>query len=165
MADFDAPPPRALPAQAGANAPVISDTKSTNPYDDPANRSSHAGPSSSSNNNPYHNTGTSASSHGNLEDEDARLARQLQAEEDARARGSHSPYPPQQSPYLPQQQSHSPYPPQNSPFPGQLPPRPDGSASGDKSKGLFGKIFSAAAGKKMGAEDGADFGDDGGGDF
>ncbi|KAI8955884.1 hypothetical protein F4801DRAFT_574087 [Xylaria longipes] len=64
------------------------------------------------------------------EDADARLARQLQEEEDARARGTR--------PSDPVNRGSG-----SSPFPDQLPPRSSsGSGSGaDKSRGLLGKFF------------------------
>lgn len=118
------PPPSYTPG----NQPAPSDAK-VNPYDDPKFNSSN-------------NNASSSSSHHNpqQEDEDARLARQLQAEEDARARGS---------------ASASPYPPpgsgQQSPFPGQLPPRPDTLDRGKSGGGFLGKIF---GGKKPGSSGG-----------
>ncbi|KAK0732614.1 hypothetical protein B0T21DRAFT_369306 [Apiosordaria backusii] len=99
------PPPSYTP---GDSKPSVSDAK-VNPYD--TNPSQHAG-------------GASSSSHNPQESEDERLARQLQAEEDARARshGGTTPQPNQQ-------------------FPGQLPPRPDNL---EKGKSFLGKLFGGA---------------------
>ncbi|CCC07370.1 unnamed protein product [Sordaria macrospora k-hell] len=106
-------PPPSYSAGDSKHAP--SDSKSShsnNPYDNPANRSD--------------------ASHS-YEDEDARLARQLQAEEDARAAAAAN------------QRAHTPSGGQQSPFPSQLPPRPDANDRGSGSKGSFlGKIFGAA---------------------
>ncbi|KAJ4386988.1 hypothetical protein N0V85_007851, partial [Neurospora sp. IMI 360204] len=91
-----------------------SDTKTDNPYDNSANRAG----------------GGSSQGHS-YEDEDARLARQLQAEEDARAAAAVN------------QRAHTPSGPSS--FPSQLPPRPDTNDRGSGSKGSFlGKIFGAA---------------------
>ena len=112
------PPPS---YSAGDQKHTPSDSKSNNPYDNPANRGG-AGPGPGS----------------NCEDEDARLARQLQAEEDARAAAAVNAR--AHTPSGPGAGSHS-------PFPSQLPPRPDANdrGSGSGSKGSFlGKIFGAA---------------------
>lgn len=77
---------------AGDNKPVVVSDAKVNPYDN-TNQSTTGGASGSG----THQT----------ESEDERLARQLQAEEDARARSHGGTTTPQQS------------------FPGQLPPRPD----------------------------------------
>lgn len=66
------------------------------------------------------------------------MARQLQAEEDARARGSYGPSPGTAASYA------STPPPQA--YPSQLPPRPNDLA--EKGKGLLGKLF---GGKKSGS--------------
>ncbi|KAK1775599.1 hypothetical protein QBC45DRAFT_445064 [Copromyces sp. CBS 386.78] len=90
----------------------------------------------SHNNNPYDNPSNRAGGSHSYEDEDARLARQLQAEEDARAAAAAN------------QRAHTPSGPgqqSSSPFPSQLPPRPDANDRGSGSKGSFlGKIFGAA---------------------
>ncbi|KAL1883064.1 hypothetical protein VTK73DRAFT_9990 [Phialemonium thermophilum] len=110
----DEAPPGPPPSYSPGAGPTPNDTKK-NPYADNSHDRSSGGPSS-------------------IEDEDAKLARQLQAEEDARARahgglgsGAASSY------------ASTPVP-GDSPYPNQLPPRP-GSESNDKSRGLLGKIF------------------------
>ncbi|AEO61867.1 hypothetical protein MYCTH_2312547 [Thermothelomyces thermophilus ATCC 42464] len=118
------PPPSYTPGSGSTPAP--SDTK-VNPYE-ADNRSS---------NNPYLNTGAAASytgstgsgptpgpSQSSIEAEDERLARQLQAEEDARARAAAN---------------------AQGPFPNQLPPRPGDEPT--QSRGLLGKLFKS--GKKI----------------
>ncbi|KAK3386960.1 hypothetical protein B0H63DRAFT_447862 [Podospora didyma] len=105
------------PSYAPGNTPALTDSK-VNPYDDNNNRGST---------NPFNN---------DIESEDAKLARQLQAEEDARARG-HSSY---GAPGGGAAASYANTPPAaNSPFPNQLPPR--GNSEADKAKGLLGKLF------------------------
>ncbi|KAK3321059.1 hypothetical protein B0T19DRAFT_444846 [Cercophora scortea] len=104
----------------GDSKPAPTDTK-VNPYDDPR----------------YGGGGSHSS---NTEDEDARLARQLQAEEDARARG-HTP--------VGAAASYASTPPPQT-FPSQLPPRSAGGGEADKAKGFLGKLF----GKKPGSSSG-----------
>ncbi|KAK4102584.1 hypothetical protein N658DRAFT_495291 [Parathielavia hyrcaniae] len=114
------PPPSYTPGDSTTPAP--SDSKKINPFET-TNPAQQQGAAAS-----YHNPGA--------EDEDARLARQLQAEEDARARGS-SPHPSQNA----YPQSH---PQGGSPFPGQLPPRPEDNnthGGGSGSRGFLGKLF------------------------
>ncbi|KAI1388827.1 uncharacterized protein F4822DRAFT_259308 [Hypoxylon trugodes] len=84
--------------------------------------------------NPFINEATKPSgpSGSHDEDADARLARQLQEEENARAGGAARSY--TNAPTPPQ--GYSPYPDQQ----GQLPPR-SGSGTTDKAKGLLGKFF------------------------
>ncbi|KAK5997838.1 hypothetical protein PT974_00201 [Cladobotryum mycophilum] len=123
----DAPPPGAPPGYTpGNNAPSFGDVKK-NPYDD---RSTSANPGV-----PRHQ-----------EEDDARLAAKLQAEEDARARSappqSTSPYPQQNSPY-PQQQGQYGGGSQSS-FPQDLPSRDKGKAGG----GFIGKLLGKASGAK-----------------
>jgi hypothetical protein len=119
------PPPTYSPGDSSHN-PATGDTK-VNPYDNHNNGS----------NSPYINHNTKPGSTHTTEDEDARLARQLQAEEDARARsvgGGASPYG-QQPQYQQQQGGHS-------PFPGQLPPRPDTLDRGKSGgSGFLGKLL------------------------
>ncbi|KAK0634645.1 hypothetical protein B0T17DRAFT_611620 [Bombardia bombarda] len=122
------PPPTYTPG----DKPAPSDTK-VNPYDDPNNRGIF---------------GPSGGGSSSTQDEDARLARQLQDEENARARshgtGSAAGYmntPPLSS------AGGSP-----SPYPNQLPPRPD---LAEKGKGIFGKLF---GGKKPGSMGGGGYG-------
>ncbi|KAH6885930.1 hypothetical protein B0T10DRAFT_462175 [Thelonectria olida] len=103
------------PGYAPGDGPAPSDVK-INPYDDPANRAG-------------------GSSH--QEDEDARLAAKLQAEEDSRARGSGS------SPAIPPGYG-SPSPGQSS-YPNELPPRERGKSGG----GFLGKLL--GKGKQMAA--------------
>lgn len=118
----DGAPPGAPPGYEQGNASVVTDTKK-NPYEDVT-----AGPGGSS------------------QDEDAKLAARLQAEEDARARsgpggpdvpagygGSSSPYPQQQ------QQGGSSY-------PSELPPR-DRGAKSSGGGGFLGKLI--GKGKQM----------------
>ncbi|KAK3493160.1 hypothetical protein B0T13DRAFT_43668 [Neurospora crassa] len=113
------PPPS---YSAGDSKPIVSDTKSNNPYDNPANRAGGNGGGPSS-----------------YEDEDARLARQLQAEEDARAAAAAN------------QRAHTPSG-QQSPFPSQLPPRPETNDRGGSKGSFLGKIFGAAGkGKHSGS--------------
>lgn len=102
------PPPSYNP---GASAPVVSDAK-VNPYDNLPNQ-------------------TGSSSKISTEEEDARLARQLQAEEDARARASPSGA---AASYGQNQQG----PQDRNNFPGYLPPRPDNL---EKGKSFLGKLF------------------------
>ncbi|KAM0559502.1 hypothetical protein ACHAPJ_004532 [Fusarium lateritium] len=131
----DGAPAGAPPGYHQGNAPVPTDTKK-NPYEDHLDHSAMGGPS---------------------HDDDARLAAQLQAEEDARARGgpggpnvpagygaSSSPYPQSNSPYP---QDNSPYPQQQggSSYPSELPPRDRGAKSG----GFLGKLL--GKGKQMAA--------------
>ncbi|KAK4130925.1 hypothetical protein BT67DRAFT_205987 [Trichocladium antarcticum] len=135
QADGGAPaggaPPSYTPGGSSSHNPPTGDAK-TNPYD------SHA-TSNRNSNNPYINHSTKPGSAHTHEDEDARLARQLQAEEDARARGA--------SPYGGQQHSQ-----QHSPFPGQLPPRPDALDRGkNSSSGGAGGFLGKLLGKKPGA--------------
>ncbi|KAK4235607.1 hypothetical protein C8A03DRAFT_17676 [Achaetomium macrosporum] len=126
----DLAPPGAPPSYTpGSHTPGPTDVKH-NPFDPaPGNQ-----PGASSSTSVPHNT----------EEEDARLARQLQAEEDARARAAHSPQPP-----------YSSHP--TSPFPEQLPPRPDGgsaSGGGDKARGLLGKLFGGGKNKQSSSHGG-----------
>ncbi|RGP62829.1 hypothetical protein FLONG3_10121, partial [Fusarium longipes] len=120
----DGAPAGPPPGYEPGNTPIVTDTKK-NPYED-----------------------VTASAGGSSQDEDAKLAARLQAEEDARARsgpggpdvpagygGSNSPYPQSNSPY-PQQQGGSSY-------PSELPPRERGAKSG----GFLGKLLSK--GKQM----------------
>lgn len=119
----------APPGYTPGSTPAPSDTK-VNPYDN--NNHNHGGGAAAS----YLNSSAPGSSAGQHnpnpnDDEDARLARQLQAEEDARAAHGGSPS---------YQQGQG-------GFPGQLPPRPDDkSRSGGSGGGLLGKIF--GGGKK-----------------
>ncbi|KAK5661494.1 hypothetical protein OQA88_11398 [Cercophora sp. LCS_1] len=105
------PPPSYTPG----DKPAPADTKA-NPYDTQP-QTSGAGPS------------------GSTEDEDAKLARQLQAEEDARARGSYGGTPTGAAAAY----ANTPPPQGSSAYPSQLPPRPNDLA--DKGKGLLGKLF------------------------
>ncbi|KAL7623958.1 hypothetical protein AAE478_005515 [Parahypoxylon ruwenzoriense] len=98
-----------------------------------------SGPAPTDSKNPFVNEATKpggpgSSSHAVDEDADARLARQLQEEENVRARtpgGAAQSY-----------AAGAPAPPQNySPYPDQLPPRSSGSNPTDKAKGLLGKFF------------------------
>ncbi|KAG5788821.1 hypothetical protein H9Q69_012109 [Fusarium xylarioides] len=129
----DAAPGGPPPGYDQGNAPIPTDTKK-NPYEDHRDQSA-GGPS---------------------EDEDAKLAAKLQAEEDARARSgpggpdipagygaSNSPYPQSNSPYP---QNNSPYPQQQggSSYPTELPPRERGAKSGG---GFLGKLL--GKGKQM----------------
>ncbi|CEI65214.1 hypothetical protein FVEN_g6349 [Fusarium venenatum] len=120
----DGAPAGPPPGYEPGNTPVVTDTKK-NPYED-----------------------VTASAGGSSQDEDAKLAARLQAEEDARALsgpggpdvpagygGSNSPFPQSNSPY-PQQQSGSSY-------PAELPPRDRGAKSG----GFLGKLL--GKGKQM----------------
>ncbi|KAI0853694.1 hypothetical protein F5Y00DRAFT_223347 [Daldinia vernicosa] len=100
-----------------------------------------SGPSpTDSKNNPFVNESTKpgygSSSHVD-EDADARLARQLQEEENARTRGAAQSY------------ANTPTPPQGySPYPDQLPPRSSGGSNpADKAKGLLGKFFGSGKNK------------------
>lgn len=107
------PPPGYTPGSGPA--PTDSKSASTNPFVNEATRPGAAG-----------------GSHD--EDADARLARQLQEEENARARtpGSGSAH----------SYGSTPVPPQGySPYPDQLPPRSAGGTPADKAKGLLGKFF------------------------
>lgn len=92
--------------------------------------------------NPYN-----SSSHTETDDE--RLAHQLQAEEDARARGQSSASGGAAASYL--SPSNSTPGQSSSPYPNQLPPRPVSSSSGgaDKARsgGLLGKLFGAGKSK------------------
>ncbi|TRX97342.1 hypothetical protein FHL15_001620 [Xylaria flabelliformis] len=110
------PPPGYTPGSGPSNA---SDSK--NPF--ARDQGSSAGESKS-----YYN-----------EDEDARLARRLQEEEDARARAS--------GPSDPVNRGSG-----SSPFPDQLPPRSSGGGvgggGGDKARGLLGKFFGGSKNKQ-----------------
>ncbi|KAF9878508.1 hypothetical protein CkaCkLH20_04000 [Colletotrichum karsti] len=90
--------------------------------------------------NPYENHSATpqpgAGGPSNAMSEDERLARQLQAEEDQRNRGSHSPMPPG---YNLQQQQHQQ---SQSPFPEQLPPRVQ--ERGKSGGGFLGKLLGKA---------------------
>ncbi|KAM0199964.1 hypothetical protein ACHAPA_001156 [Fusarium lateritium] len=121
------------PGYEGGNSHIPTDTKK-NPYEDP-----HA-----------HSAG------GSYQDEDAKLAAKLQAEEDARARGgpggpnvpagygaSSSPYPQDNNPYS--QQQHSQQQQGGGAYPSELPPRDRGAKSG----GFLGKLL--GKGKQMAA--------------
>ncbi|KAF6826214.1 ww domain containing protein [Colletotrichum musicola] len=112
------PPPGYAP-RPGDPAPI--DSK-PNPYEPHDNKSSTPQPG-----------GPGGPSNGLSEDE--RLARQLQAEEDQRNRGSHSPMPPG---YALQQQQHQQ---SQSPFPDQLPQRPQERG---KSGSFLGKLLGKA---------------------
>lgn len=149
------PPPSYFPSTTGSPAvPIDSkpnpyDAKSNNPYDAKPNPYDTQSPAGGGAAAAYANTpppgnfgGSTGGGPGGQEDEDARLARQLQAEEDARMRGTY----PTPSP------AHS----QQSPFPAQLPPR-SGGGSSDKAKGLLGKVFGAVSGKKA-ASSGSHYG-------
>ncbi|KAG5960486.1 hypothetical protein E4U58_004646 [Claviceps cyperi] len=123
--DENAPPEPPPGYEAGKNAPITTDIKK-NPYENPTDEK----------------TGTVP--HGRAsEDEDAKLAAKLQAEEDARARGG--PAPPAgyadsyAQGYLGGQQST---PPPQQQFPSDLPPR-DGSKS-KAGGGILGKLFGKA---------------------
>ncbi|KAI2632000.1 hypothetical protein GGR54DRAFT_12527 [Hypoxylon sp. NC1633] len=106
------PPPGYTPG----SGPAPTDSKSTNPFVNEATRPGGAG------------------SRVVDEDADARLARQLQEEENARA---HTPGGGAAASY-----ANTPAPPQGySPYPDQLPPRSAGGTPADKAKGLFGKFF------------------------
>ncbi|KAM5342929.1 hypothetical protein ACJ41O_013895 [Fusarium nematophilum] len=127
----DGPPPGYEPGQG----PVLTDTKK-NPYDGHRDQTP-GGPSN--------------------EDEDAKLAAKLQAEEDARARGgpggpqvpqgyggSSSPFP----------QNNSPFPQSSSPYPAELPPRDKGKSGGGFLGKLLGKGKQLAAGHQSGSHGG-----------
>lgn len=77
------------------------------------------------------------------ESEDAKLARKLQAEEDAKARGSSSAAGGAAASYMAGGGSSS----SPAPYPNQLPPRPGSSNSAEKSRGLLGKIFGGGKNK------------------
>lgn len=135
--DGDAPPSGPPPGYDGHNAPRTSDAK-TNPYGDQSN-----------------NFGGSPSRQ-TQEDEDARLAAKMQAEENARARSASS-NPPGYNNYSGgaadsyRQQSTSPYPPpQSSPYGTPQPQQQQG-----ESRGLLGKLTSKIAGKSPGGFPGA----------
>ncbi|KAK3371772.1 hypothetical protein B0T24DRAFT_668335 [Lasiosphaeria ovina] len=113
------------PSYAPGNTAAPTDTK-VNPYDD-------------------HSRGASTNPFKPDESEDEKLARQLQAEEDARARGHSSGGPGGAAASY----ANTPPPASVSPYPSQLPPRSGGSEV-DKAKGLFGKFF----GKKTGSSGG-----------
>ncbi|RSL63937.1 hypothetical protein CEP54_004932 [Fusarium duplospermum] len=129
--DAPAGPP---PGYQPGDGPVPTDTKK-NPYDDQRNQTV-GGPSTT-------------------EEDDAKLAARLQAEEDARARGgpggpdvpagyggSNSPFP----------QSNSPYPQQSgSPYPTELPPRERSKSGGGFLGKLLGKGKQMAAGHQSGS--------------
>ncbi|KAF4461879.1 rna-binding fus tls [Fusarium albosuccineum] len=131
------------PGYAPGDGPVPTDTKK-NPYDDQRNQT--IGGSST-------------------EEDDAKLAARLQAEEDARARGgfggpdvpagyggSSSPYPQNNSPYPP---SNSPYPQQSgSPYPSELPPRDKGKSGGGFLGKLLGKGKQLASNHQSGSHGG-----------
>ncbi|KAJ6439523.1 RNA-binding protein [Purpureocillium lavendulum] len=119
----DEPPPGYEPG--GVVAPT--DTKK-NPYED---RSGHHGPTPPA----VGPRPGSATQH----DDDAKLAAKLQAEEDARARGS-SPAGGAAASYMqqPGQQSSSGAPEH---FPTEMPPRPGDRGSGSGGRGLLGKLF------------------------
>ncbi|KAI0124563.1 hypothetical protein F4776DRAFT_630235 [Hypoxylon sp. NC0597] len=117
----DSAPPGPPPSYTPGSGPAPSDSKSA-----------------SGQNNPFINESTkpgapSTSSHSI--DEDERLARQLQEEEDARARGvgAHG---------AAASYGGTPVPPQGySSYPDQLPPRGSSGTPADKAKGLLGKFF------------------------
>lgn len=120
----DGPPPGYEPG----NGPVPTDTKK-NPYEDQHNHQQNYAAGSSS-----------------TADDDARLAAQLQAEEDTRARGGPQPpvgYGGANSPF-PQQQN-------NSSYPAELPPRERGGKSG----GFLGKLLSKAKQSSSGQHGGS----------
>lgn len=109
-------PPGPPPSYSRGHTPLPTDTKH-NPYTSPDNRDS----------------------------EDERLARQLQAEEDARARGEPSGGGGAAASYMAGPSSNQGQAP--SPYPEQLPPRPTSSSSGEKSRGLLGKLFGGGKNK------------------
>lgn len=120
------PPPGYQPGEG----PAPTDTKK-NPYDDRT-----ANPDNSS--------------------EDAKLAAKLQAEEDARSRGSHSPYPPQPPQDMQNMQgmhNSSPQPgyggSSGQGFPQDLPPRDRGKSGGGFLGKLLGKAKGAAGGHQQ----------------
>ncbi|KPM34482.1 hypothetical protein AK830_g12094 [Neonectria ditissima] len=128
----EGPPYGAPPGYAPGNSPAPSDVKK-NPYDD-------------------HSTDRfGGSSH--TEDEDAKLAARLQAEEDARARGGHGgpPIPPGYGSSSPAQGYSSNSPAQGS-YPSELPPRDRGKSGG----GFLGKLL--GKGKQMAASQGGSHG-------
>ena len=100
--------------------------------------------------NPYDDRST------NPDSDDAKLAAKLQAEEDARSRGSHSPYPPQPPQDMQNMQgmhNMSPQPGYGGPggpggqaFPQELPPRERGKSGGGFLGKLLGKAKGAAGG-------------------
>ncbi|KAK6226369.1 hypothetical protein QIS74_02416 [Colletotrichum tabaci] len=128
------PPPGYAPGPGVPTPPV---DQKTNPYDQK--------------HNPYENQSSTPQPYGaggsNTMSEDERLARQLQAEEEARSRGaapgSHSPMPPGYN--LHQQQHQQP----QSPFPDQLPPRAQ-EARGKSGGGFLGKLLGKAKTGGMG---------------
>ncbi|KAH6621297.1 hypothetical protein B0J18DRAFT_222821 [Chaetomium sp. MPI-SDFR-AT-0129] len=141
------PPPSYSAGDSGAHHGA-SDAK-VNPYDTNPSPSNPAGGAAAS----YINSAPGPShspqppfgnNNNNNESEDERLARQLQAEEDARARGSHS-----NSPYPPGGQDYNQG---GGGFPGQLPPREE------KSRGLLGKLLSGGKKTTHGAAAGGGLG-------
>ncbi|OTB04343.1 hypothetical protein M426DRAFT_320941 [Hypoxylon sp. CI-4A] len=116
-------------------APAV-DPSAEVPPGPPPGYSPGSGPAPTDSKNPFINEATrpggpSSSSHHIDEDADARLARQLQEEENKRAGGGEA-----------RSYSNTPQPPQGySPYPDQLPPRSSGSGGADKAKGLLGKFF------------------------
>lgn len=127
----NAPPPGYRPG----DGPAHTDTKK-NPYDDHTGGGNQAGGSSTV-------------------DEDARLAQQLQAEEDARARGGLGGAQPPAG-YGSAYGGHSPNPQGQSPYPSELPPRD--TTRGKSSGGFLGKLLSKASSKQSGGSHGGGFG-------
>ncbi|KAF5674753.1 rna-binding fus [Fusarium heterosporum] len=140
----DGAPSGPPPGYDGGNSHIPTDTKK-NPYEDPHSQS--AG--------------------GSYQDEDAKLAAKLQAEEDARARSgpggpnvpsgygassspypqSNSPYPQDNNPYSQQQQQQQQQ--GGSSYPSELPPRDRGAKSGGFLGKLLGKGKQMAAGQQQ----------------
>lgn len=108
------PPPGYEPG----NGPAPTDTKK-NPYDDPTAQNRHAGASST-------------------QDEDAKLAAKLQAEEDARARGGPTPPAGYAAGGAADSYAQGGAGQSQSPFPSDLPPRDDARG---KDRGFLGKLF------------------------
>ncbi|KAI0137353.1 hypothetical protein BJ170DRAFT_678202 [Xylariales sp. AK1849] len=124
-------------------APAV-DPNSDGPLGPPPGYAHGSGPSpSDAKTNPFANYDTKPGGPSHSESEDERLARQLQDEENARARGGGA-----ASSYLSGGSSASQSP---SPYQNQLPPRPGDEAnrgsSSDKAKGLLGKIFGGSKNK------------------
>lgn len=127
----NAPPPGYRPG----DGPAHTDTKK-NPYDD--------------------HTGGAQAGGSSTVDEDARLAQQLQAEEDARARGGLGGAQPPAG-YGSAYGGNSPNPQQgHSPYPSELPPRD--TTRGKSSGGFLGKLLSKASSKQSGGNHGGGFG-------
>ncbi|KAG5948736.1 hypothetical protein E4U53_006167 [Claviceps sorghi] len=129
--DENAPPEPPPGYDAGKNAPVATDVKK-NPYENPTDDK----------------TGTVP--HGRAgEDEDAKLAAKLQAEEDAMARGGPAPpagYGGAADSYA--QAGHPGSQPPPPPFPSDLPPRDE--SRGRSGGGILGKLFGKGKNQQQG---------------